>query len=92
MCRHVVVKSQRAWKSASLVHKPRGGSIRAGHAPGFRPGGRLLRPNTYLEPFALRALGVVREAERLVEIARVRFAGLGLAWHASQTAVLLEDG
>ena len=53
---------------------------------------RLLRPNTYLEPFALRALGVVREDERLVEQARDRFAALGLPWHTSQTALLLGDG
>ena len=54
--------------------------------------GRLLRPNPYFEPFALRALGVEREDERLAENARDRFAGLGLAWHASQTATLFEDG
>ncbi len=43
-------------------------------------------------PFALRALGVVREDERLVEQARDRFDALGLPWHASQTALLLGDG
>jgi hypothetical protein len=32
-----------------------------------------LRPNTYLEPFALRALGVVREETALVERALARF-------------------
>ena len=54
--------------------------------------GRLLRPNTYLEPFALRSLGVVREDETLVEKAVERFRALGLAWHAAQTAELLRDG
>jgi len=31
---------------------------------------RHLRPNTYLEPFALRALGVVREDQALIERTR----------------------
>ena len=35
--------------------------------------GRQLRPNTYLEPFALRTLGVVREDEELVRLAQDRF-------------------
>src|SRR6266516_3613877 len=43
---------------------------------------RLLEPGTYLEPFALRALGLVREDEELVEQAVGRFEKLGLAWHA----------
>ena len=45
----------------------------------------LLRPGTYLEPFALRALGVVREDEGLTEQAVERFEALGLDWHAAQT-------
>jgi hypothetical protein len=53
--------------------------------------GRLLRPHTFLEPFALRSLGVVREDEALVEQARERFLALGLDWHAAQTAALLRD-
>jgi hypothetical protein len=51
----------------------------------------LLRPGTYLEPFALRALGSVREDERLVEQALARFELMGLEWHAAQTPVLLRD-
>jgi hypothetical protein len=51
--------------------------------------GRHLRPNTYLEPFALRTLGVVREDEELVRLAEDRFRGLGLEWHAAQTRALL---
>ena len=42
-------------------------------------------PGTYLEPFHLRALGVVREDERLIERAADGFERLGLAWHAEQT-------
>jgi len=49
---------------------------------------RLLEPGTYLEPFALRALGLVREDEELVEQAVGRFEKLGLAWHAEQTRKL----
>lgn len=48
-----------------------------------------LRPNTYLELFALRTLGVVREDEELVRLAQDRFRGLGLEWHAAQTRALL---
>jgi DNA-binding SARP family transcriptional activator len=50
----------------------------------------LLRPGTYHEPFALRALGVVREDEHLIEHAIERFERLGLEWHAAQTRGQLE--
>jgi Arc/MetJ family transcription regulator len=50
--------------------------------------GRLLQPNTYLEPFALRALGVVREDASLIERAAGRFEALGLDWHAARTRAL----
>jgi class 3 adenylate cyclase len=49
----------------------------------------LLRPNTYLEPFALRALGIVRDDQPLVEEAVTRFEALGLDWHADETRALL---
>jgi class 3 adenylate cyclase len=49
----------------------------------------VLRPNTYLEPFALRALGIVREDRGLVERAAATFDALGLAWHAATTRALL---
>jgi class 3 adenylate cyclase len=49
---------------------------------------RLLEPGTYLEPFALRALGLVREDEELIDQAVERFEALGLAWHAGQTRAL----
>lgn len=49
----------------------------------------VLRPRTYPEPFAMRALGIVREDEALVAQAAERFAALGLAWHAGETSGLL---
>jgi class 3 adenylate cyclase len=49
----------------------------------------LLRQGIYLEPFALRALGAVREDEPLIEQAVDRFAAMGLAWHAEQTTKFL---
>ena len=51
--------------------------------------GALLQPNTYLEPFALRALGVVRDGASLIERAAGRFEALGLDWHAARTRQLL---
>ena len=53
--------------------------------------GRLLQPDTYLEPFALRALALVREDARLIERAADRFEALGLDWHAARTRALLES-
>ena len=49
----------------------------------------VLKPGTYLEPFALRALGIVREDERLVVRAVERFDAMGLAWHAAETRRLV---
>jgi class 3 adenylate cyclase len=49
----------------------------------------LLRAGTYLEPFAMRALGAVREDELLVEQAIDRFNGMNLIWHAEQSRKLL---
>jgi hypothetical protein len=50
---------------------------------------RLLQPDTYLEPFALRALGLVREDASLIERAADRFEAFGLEWHAARTRALL---
>jgi hypothetical protein len=50
---------------------------------------QFLRPGTYLEPFALRALGVAQEDPALVQQALARFEQLGLEWHAAQTHMLL---
>jgi class 3 adenylate cyclase len=53
---------------------------------------RLLRPGTYLEPFALRALGAVREDELLIEQAADRFDAIGLTWHAEWSRRRLVPG
>ncbi len=50
---------------------------------------RALQPQTYLEPFALRALGIVRQDETLVAGAADRFETFGLDWHAARTRALL---
>ncbi|HXZ56020.1 MAG TPA: adenylate/guanylate cyclase domain-containing protein [Gaiellaceae bacterium] len=49
---------------------------------------RELRPGTYLEPFALRALGIVRGDKELVERAAGLFEGLGLEWQAGRSRAL----
>jgi len=49
---------------------------------------RYAIPNTYLEPFALRTLGIARGDSALVAQAQKRFEGMGLEWYASQTAGL----
>jgi class 3 adenylate cyclase/tetratricopeptide (TPR) repeat protein len=51
----------------------------------------FLQPNTYLEPFALRALGLVREDLALMERALGRFEEFGLEWHAARTRALLQS-
>jgi hypothetical protein len=48
----------------------------------------LLGAGPYLEPFALRALAVVRSDERLLADALARFEALGLAWEAERTRSL----
>ena len=50
---------------------------------------RVMQPETYLEPFALRAVGMVRGNLRLVEQAATRFEAFGLEWHATRTRLLL---
>jgi len=49
----------------------------------------LATSGAYLEPFALRALGTVREDEELLERADAAFRALGLGWHAGQTRALV---
>jgi hypothetical protein len=44
-----------------------------------------LTPGTYLEPFALRALGRARNDPALIHTAITRFEHIGLSWHAGQT-------
>ncbi len=50
---------------------------------------RMDRPCLYLEPFVLRALGVVREDPDLVERAAGEFEAAGLGWYAAQTRARL---
>ena len=49
----------------------------------------FLRPHTYLEPFALRALGRVRDDDEPIREAIDRFEAMGLEWHVRETASLL---
>jgi hypothetical protein len=49
----------------------------------------LIKPHTYLEPFALRALGHVRGDTELVLRAVDLFQEMGLDWHAARTRALL---
>lgn len=48
-----------------------------------------LIPDTYIEPFALRALGSARGDDAMIEQAVARFEGMGLEWHAEQTRKLM---
>ena len=53
---------------------------------------RTLQPGTYLEPFALRTLGIARRDPDLIARAVERFVALGLDWHAAQTRDQLPSG
>jgi class 3 adenylate cyclase len=49
----------------------------------------LIDDVSVLQPFALRALGIVRSDDDLLARADERFGALGLEWHRAQTARLL---
>ena len=49
-----------------------------------------LLPRTYIEPFALRALGSASGDEAMIEQAIARYEGMGLDWHAEQTRKLVQ--
>jgi hypothetical protein len=49
----------------------------------------MLKPKTYLEPFALRALGYARGDEELNQQAVERFEAMGLDWYATETRGLV---
>jgi class 3 adenylate cyclase len=49
----------------------------------------LIKPQTYLEPFALRALGFAREDDGLIGRAVSRFESMGLDWHAADAKRLI---
>ena len=44
-----------------------------------------IKQNSYVSPFALRALGLVREDAALIEEAARTFEAMGLTWHAERT-------
>ena len=48
----------------------------------------LRQSGTYLEPFALRTLGLLRTDRALTERAVERFEAMGLDWHAAKTRAL----
>ena len=50
---------------------------------------KWLRPKTYVEPFALRALGFARADQSMLADAVVRFEGMELDWFADETRRLL---
>jgi hypothetical protein len=52
---------------------------------------RILQPGTYLEPFALRTLGLVRGDGALLAQAVERFQAMGLDWHASKTRAVADQ-
>jgi hypothetical protein len=49
----------------------------------------FVKPGTYLEPFALRALGYARGDHALTREAIKRFEAMGLDWHAAKTRNLM---
>ena len=51
----------------------------------------VLRAGGYGEPFALRALGRVRDDRALVARAAERFTAMGLEWHARETRARLTE-
>jgi class 3 adenylate cyclase len=50
---------------------------------------KWLRPGTFAEPFALRALGIARTDRALLKQALERFKAIDLTWHAERTRHLL---
>ena len=50
---------------------------------------KWLQEGTFGEPFALRALGIVRGDRTLLRQALERFEAMELSWHAEQTMRLL---
>jgi class 3 adenylate cyclase len=49
----------------------------------------LVKPDTYLEPFALRALGFARSDDSVIDQAIERFTTMGMDWYAVDTRNLL---
>ena len=81
---HELASTSARWRPTWTVWRP------SAPATGWRTrrgdwAGRVL----YLEPFLLRALGLVRDDAGLIERAAGEFDAAGLAWYAAQTSALL---
>ena len=82
----------RGWHRAWLLLSTHSARIDALAALGHRDeleAWEAPRPGTYLEPFHLRALGIVREDERLLERSLAAFEALRLDRHAAETRAVL---
>ena len=104
--RHALLRGDRArvealleadWVSRTRVFGPAPGMARLDALAALRDRPRIEREappftagSTLLQPFALRALGIVRADDELLARADERFAALGLDWHRAQTERLLE--
>ena len=88
MAERGLVLARRRLELLDAGHEARrtGGAGRSRRRRALAPG--LLRPGTYVEPFAQRALGVVREDDELIAGSASRFDELGLDWHAADTRAL----
>jgi DNA-binding SARP family transcriptional activator len=75
---------------ATLITKLDGLVALGDHARAEKLALRVLRPGTFVEPFAERALGVARGDGGLISRAASRFDDLGLDWHAADTRALLQ--
>ena len=51
----------------------------------------LVIPGSYLEPFALRALGRARHDDEMTHEAAARFEEMGMRWHADRTRAWVDD-
>ena len=52
---------------------------------------KWIRPDSYVAPFAIRALGVVRKDPDLLTESLARFNAMGLLWHAQETRRMAEE-
>jgi tetratricopeptide (TPR) repeat protein len=87
---------EREWVSRTRVFGPAPGAARLDALAALRDRARVEREappftagSTLLQPFALRALGIVRGDDELLAGADERFVALGLDWHRAQTERLL---
>jgi hypothetical protein len=52
---------------------------------------KWIRPDSYVAPFAVRALGVVRKDPDLLKESVARFNAMGLVWHVEETRRMAEE-